>query len=76
MTVAVFVRLLSAPLSIINAFTPITVRFTAALHRISVLIAMCYYKMDFYDVSLEILLPYLQQVTVEPLALTISLCCG
>jgi len=32
-----------------------------------VYVALCYYKLDYYDVSLELLAPYLQQVLYSDL---------
>lgn len=34
---------------------------------LNVFVAMCYYKLDYYDVSLEILAVYLQVANTQPL---------
>jgi intraflagellar transport protein 56 len=41
---------------------------------LNVLVAMCYYKLDYYDVSLEILSVYLQAFPDSPIALNLKAC--
>ena len=40
---------------------------------LNVYVAMCYYKLDYYDVSLEILAVYLQSHPLSPIGQSISL---
>jgi intraflagellar transport protein 56 len=39
---------------------------------LNVYVAMCYYKLDYYDVSLEILAVYLQSHPLSPIGQSIS----
>jgi intraflagellar transport protein 56 len=41
---------------------------------LNVYVAMCYYKLDYYDVSLEILAVYLQSFPDSPMALNLKAC--
>lgn len=41
---------------------------------LNVYVAMCYYKLDYYDVSLEILAVYLQSFPDSPLAINLKAC--
>ena len=41
---------------------------------LNVYVAMCYYKLDYYDVSLEILAVYLQSFPDSPLAVNLKAC--
>jgi len=41
---------------------------------LNVYVAMCYYKLDYYDVSLEILAVYLQSYPDSPLAVNLKAC--
>jgi intraflagellar transport protein 56 len=41
---------------------------------LNVYVAMCYYKLDYYDVSLEILSVYLQSFPDSPLAINLKAC--
>lgn len=41
---------------------------------INVYVAMCYYKLDYYDVSLEILTVYLQSHPTSPAAINLKAC--
>ena len=41
---------------------------------LQVYVAMCYYKLDYYDVSLEILAPYLQQHSDSATAMNLKAC--
>jgi len=40
----------------------------------NVYVAMCYYKLDYYDVSLEILSSYLQAFPTSPIAINLKAC--
>ena len=41
---------------------------------LNVYVAMCYYKLDYYDVSLEILAVYLQSFPDSPLGINLKAC--
>ncbi len=41
---------------------------------LNVYVAMCYYKLDYYDVSLEILAVYLQSFPDSPIAINLKAC--
>ena len=41
---------------------------------LNVYVAMCYYKMDYYDVALEVLAPYLQAHPGSPVAANLQAC--
>jgi intraflagellar transport protein 56 len=41
---------------------------------INVYVALCYYKMDYYDVSLEILSAYLNQHPTSVMAINLKAC--
>ena len=43
-------------------------------HAINIYVALCYYKMDYYDVSLEILSVYLNQNPTSVIALNLKAC--
>lgn len=52
-------------------FTPLSCREYLALN---VYVALCYYKLDYYDVSQEVLAVYLQQVPDSTIALNLKAC--
>lgn len=41
---------------------------------LNVYVALCYYKLDYYDVSQEVLAVYLQQVPDSTIALNLKAC--
>lgn len=52
-------------------FNPLSYREYLALN---VYVALCYYKLDYYDVSQEVLAIYLQQVPDSTIALNLKAC--
>ena len=41
---------------------------------INVYVALCYYKLDFYDLSQEVLMPYLQKYPDSVIAINLKAC--
>jgi len=44
------------------------------LHAVNIYVALCYYKMDYFDVSLEILAVYLSQYTDSVVGVNLRAC--
>lgn len=49
-------------------------KFCREFLALNVYVALCYYKLDYYDVSQEVLAVYLQQVPDSTIALNLKAC--
>lgn len=49
-------------------------QFYRELLALNVYVALCYYKMDYYDVSQEVLAVYLQSIPDSTIALNLKAC--